>query len=39
VRLCRPSETALDLIDHWPPGPLFKEDGTMILTEKGTRLD
>ena len=39
VRLCRPSETVLDLIDHWPPGPLFKEDGTMILTEKGTRLD
>ena len=39
VRLCRPSETVLDLLDQMPPGPLFKEDGTMILNEKGERVD
>ena len=38
VRLCRPSETVLDLLDHLPPGPLFKEDGTMILNEAGSRV-
>lgn len=37
-RLCRPSETVLDLLDRLPPGPLFKEDGEMILNEKGERL-
>lgn len=25
VRLCRPSETVLDLLDRLPPGPLAKE--------------
>lgn len=35
VRLCRPSETVLDLLDRMPLGPLFKEDGEMILNEKG----
>lgn len=39
VRLCRPSETVLDLLDQMPPGPLFKEDGAMILNEKGERVD
>ena len=39
VRLCRPSETVLDLLDHMPPGPLFKEDGVMILNDKGERVD
>ncbi len=38
VRLCRPSETVLDLLDRLPPGPLFKEDGEMILDEEGQRL-
>jgi arsenate reductase (glutaredoxin) len=38
VRLCRPSETVLDLLDKWPPGPLYKEDGAMILDESGRRL-
>jgi arsenate reductase (glutaredoxin) len=38
VRLCRPSETVLDLLDQWPPGPLYKEDGEMILNENGKRL-
>lgn len=39
VRLCRPSETVLHLLDRMPPGPLFKEDGTMILNEEGERID
>lgn len=38
VRLCRPSETVLDLLDRLPPGPLFKEDGEMIQNEEGERL-
>ena len=39
VRLCRPSEAVLDLLDHWPPGPLVKEDGAMILDADGKRLE
>lgn len=38
VRLCRPSETVLDLLDEWPPGPFFKEDGEMIIDAKGNRV-
>lgn len=38
VRLCRPSETVLDLLEAWPPGPLFKEDGDMILDAEGRRV-
>jgi arsenate reductase len=30
VRLCRPSETVLDLLDRMPSGPVYKEDGTPI---------
>lgn len=30
VRLCRPSEAVLDLLDRRPDGPVFKEDGTPI---------
>ncbi len=39
VRLCRPSEVVLDLLEHLPEGPLCKEDGQMILNEKGQRVD
>ena len=39
VRLCRPSQLVLDLLDAMPTGPIFKEDGEMILTEKGERVD
>ncbi|MYM55623.1 arsenate reductase (glutaredoxin) [Thalassovita mangrovi] len=39
VRLCRPSEVVLDLLDNWPEGPLYKEDGQMILNENGDRVD
>ena len=39
VRLCRPSETVLDLLETMPRGPLYKEDGQMILNEHGDRVD
>ena len=39
VRLCRPSESVLDLLDNLPPGPFYKEDGQMILNERGDRVD
>ena len=38
VRLCRPSEAVLDLLDRLPPGPLAKEDGQLIIDERGNRL-
>ena len=38
VRLCRPSETVLDLLDRLPPGPLNKEDGSLIIDADGRRV-
>jgi len=38
VRLCRPSEVVLDLLDRLPPGPLAKEDGQLIIDAEGRRL-
>lgn len=38
VRLCRPSETVLELLDNLPPGPLAKEDGQLIIDAEGNRL-
>lgn len=38
VRLCRPSETVLDLLDRLPPGPLAKEDGTPLIDAQGRRV-
>ena len=38
VRLCRPSEVVLDLLDRMPPGPLAKEDGQVIIDAAGNRL-
>lgn len=38
VRLCRPSERVLDLIDRLPPGPFAKEDGELIVDAEGRRL-
>jgi len=38
VRLCRPSEMVLDLLDRLPPGPLAKEDGQLIIDGEGRRL-
>ncbi|MEO1328974.1 MAG: arsenate reductase (glutaredoxin) [Pseudomonadota bacterium] len=37
VRLCRPSERVLELIERWPAGPLLKEDGEQILDAEGRR--
>ena len=38
VRLCRPSEVVLDLLDNLPPGPLAKEDGQLIIDAAGNRI-
>lgn len=38
VRLCRPSEAVFDLLERLPPGPFLKEDGEMIIDEKGERV-
>jgi arsenate reductase len=38
VRLCRPSEAVLDLLDTLPPGPFAKEDGELIIDDKGRRI-
>ncbi|WPY94714.1 arsenate reductase (glutaredoxin) [Limimaricola variabilis] len=38
VRLCRPSEAVLDLLDTLPPGPLAKEDGTLVIDAEGRRV-
>lgn len=37
VKLCRPSEVILDLLEKWPPGPFAKEDGELILDSNGQR--
>lgn len=38
VKLCRPSEQVLDLLAQWPPGPYKKEDGELIIDDKGERV-
>jgi arsenate reductase (glutaredoxin) len=38
VRLCRPSETVLDVLDQYPLGPFFKEDGSLMIDEQGKRV-
>ena len=38
VRLCRPSETVLDLLDRLPPGPFNKEDGELLIDAHGSRV-
>ena len=38
VRLCRPSEMVLDLLEHLPPGPLSKEDGSPLIYAQGRRV-
>lgn len=37
VRLCRPSEAVLDLLEKLPPGPMDKEDGTPLIDAEGNR--
>lgn len=38
VRLCRPSEAVLDLLDRWPAGPFTKEDGELVIDADGRRV-
>ena len=38
VKLCRPSETVLDLLEQWPSGPFAKEDGELLIDESGNRV-
>lgn len=38
VRLCRPSEAVLDLLERLPPGPLAKEDGSPLIDAQGRRV-
>jgi arsenate reductase len=38
VRLCRPSELVLDLLDRLPSGPLHKEDGQLLIDAEGKRV-
>jgi len=38
VKLCRPSEVVLDLLDRLPPGPLNKEDGALLIDANGQRV-
>lgn len=35
VKLCRPSEAVLDLLDNKPQGPFYKEDGELLIDESG----
>ena len=35
VRLCRPSEAVLDLLDRLPPEPFYKEDGELLIDNNG----
>jgi arsenate reductase (glutaredoxin) len=37
VKLCRPSEAVLDLLDTWPRGPFLKEDGSVMIDAEGRR--
>lgn len=38
VRLCRPSEAVLDLLESLPPGPMAKEDGSPLIDAEGNRV-
>ncbi len=38
VRLCRPSEVVLDLLERLPSGPLCKEDGQLLIDAEGHRV-
>lgn len=35
VKLCRPSEAVLDLLENKPKGPFHKEDGERLIDEQG----
>lgn len=35
VRLCRPSEAVIDLLERRPSGPFYKEDGSLLIDARG----
>jgi arsenate reductase len=38
VKLCRPSERVLDVLDRFPPGPFHKEGGELLIDQQGRRV-
>ena len=38
TRLCRPSEAVLDILPNSDIGPFTKDDGEVVIDEKGTRV-
>lgn len=38
VKLCRPSELVLDVLERWPAGPFAKEDGALMIDAAGKRV-
>jgi len=38
TRLCRPSEAVLDILPNPAIGPFIKEDGEVVINEKGERV-
>lgn len=38
VKLCRPSELVLDVLERWPTGPFAKEDGALMIDAAGKRV-
>ncbi|HLS19067.1 MAG TPA: arsenate reductase family protein [Paracoccaceae bacterium] len=38
VRLCRPAEMVLDLLESWPEGPFSKANGTLLIDAEGNRV-
>jgi len=38
VKLCRPSEVVLDLLERLPKGPFAKEDGELLIDADGRRV-
>jgi arsenate reductase len=38
VRLCRPSEQVLEILDRLPAGPFLKEDGQLLIDAEGHRV-
>lgn len=38
VKLCRPSQAVLDLLDRLPPGPFAREDGQLLIDAEGKKI-
>jgi len=38
VKLCRPSEAVLELLETLPKGPVYKEDGELVIDGEGRRV-